>query len=279
LMRRTAGIMRLISRWFFEPTIFLMMKLIMPGTPCGREKFQNIRPGAAGKGNWHRRLARTPGRHNCCSMKPLLPAALASIAAFQSVTAQTPSETPDPDAKKAVAAISALVKSFQDGSQNPLAALGAKPAVDFRQLKALLPEELAGLRRTNARGEKTGAFGANVSSATGEYGAPGGPRMVVKITDVGATGPFGALAGLGWLATEVDSEGDEGYERTTLYGKHKGLEKYRNDTKAGSVDVVVAGRFLINIEGTGIEAIKLQTAAASLELDTLEQMAGEAADE
>jgi hypothetical protein len=28
-MRRTVGIMRLTSRWFFEPTIFLMMKLII----------------------------------------------------------------------------------------------------------------------------------------------------------------------------------------------------------------------------------------------------------
>lgn len=212
-------------------------------------------------------------------MKSAVLPALMLAALTQSAFPQTTTEPPDPDLKQAAAAIGALVKSLQGGGQNPFAALGAQPAVDFRQLSALLPEELAGLRRTNARGEKTGAFGANVSSATGDYGTPDGPRLTVKITDLGATGPFGALAGVGWLSTEVDSEGDQGYERTTLYGKHKGLEKYRTDTQTGSVDVVVSGRFLIRIDGTAIEPLKIQTAAATLDLDTLEQMAGETSGE
>lgn len=212
-------------------------------------------------------------------MKSALLPAMAWAALASSAPAQTNAESPDPDFKQAAAAITALVKSFQGGVPNPLAAIGAKPAVDFRQLKALLPEELAGLRRTNARGEKSGAFGAEVPSATGEYGAPDGPRLTVKITDLGATGPFGALAGIGWLTTEVDSEGDHGYERTTLYGKHKGLEKYRTDTRSGSIDVVVGGRFLIDVEGTSIEPLQLQTAAAALDMDTLEQMAAETPDE
>jgi hypothetical protein len=208
-------------------------------------------------------------------MKPII--LLCLTLAASGVTAASQEATPtDPAAQEALAAIGALVKSIQGGGPNPLAVLGAKPSVDFRQLKALLPEELAGLRRTNARGEKSGAFGADIATATGEYGSNEGPRLTVKITDVGATGPFGALAGLGWLTTEVDSEGDQGYERTTLYGKHKGLEKYRTDTRSGSVDVVVAGRFLVNIEGKDLEPVKLQTAAASLDLDTLETMAGEA---
>lgn len=180
--------------------------------------------------------------------------------------------TSDTEAKETMAAIAAMIKSFESGAQNPLAALGGKETVDFRQLRALLPEELAGLRRTNARGEKTGAFGANISTADGEYGAPDGPRLTVKITDLGATGPFGALAGLGWLTTEVDSEGDEGYERTTMYGDYKGLEKYRNDAKSGSVNVVVANRFLVEVSGQNLEPIQLQTAAASLDFVALEQL-------
>ncbi|MBE2180565.1 MAG: hypothetical protein IAE97_08855 [Chthoniobacterales bacterium] len=185
----------------------------------------------------------------------------------------TDGATSDTEAKEAMAAIAAMVKSFETGAPNPLAALGGKEAVDFRQLKALLPEELAGLRRTNARGEKTGAFGANIATTTGEYGSPDGPRLTVKITDLGATGPFGALAGLGWLTSEVDSEGDDGYERTTMYGNYKGLEKYRGDSKSGSVNIVVANRFMVEVEGRGIEPIQLQTAAASLNLMALEQLA------
>lgn len=208
----------------------------------------------------------------------LLSAAAMAVLAL-SASGQTTSHPADPDFKQAAAVISELVRSFQGGMSNPLAAIGAKPAVDFRQLKAFLPEELAGLRRTNARGEKSGAFGAAVSSATGDYGSPDGPRLALKITDLGATGPFGALAGLGWMTSEVDSEGDHGYERTTIYGQHKGLEKYRTATKSGSVEVVVAGRFLIRIDGTAVEPLQLQTAAASLDLGTLEQIAREAPEE
>ena len=41
--------------------------------------------------------------------------------------------------------------------------------VNFRELKALLPAELDGLKRTSASGEKNNAFGINVSQAEGEY--------------------------------------------------------------------------------------------------------------
>jgi hypothetical protein len=41
--------------------------------------------------------------------------------------------------------------------------------VDFRKLKDLLPETLAGMSRTEATGEKTGAMGFTVSTAQAKY--------------------------------------------------------------------------------------------------------------
>ena len=52
LILRTIGIMRLISRWFFEPMIFLMMKLTIETPAPGRENDQNIRPPRPRKENW-----------------------------------------------------------------------------------------------------------------------------------------------------------------------------------------------------------------------------------
>lgn len=173
----------------------------------------------------------------------------------------------------AMAAVAQFMQAFQGGTNHPLAALGGQPAVDFRELRALLPAELAGLRRTNTRGQKTGAFGAHLSEATGEYGESGGPRLEVKITDLGAMGPFGAMAGFGWMAAEIDREGDDGYERTTQFQGRKGLEKYHTAAKSGSVNLMAGSRFRIEIEGSNIEPAQLKATAEGLDLDALDRLA------
>ena len=177
------------------------------------------------------------------------------------------------DAKDAMAAFSKMLQSFGDDSNNPLAAFGAQKPVGAGELKAMLPAEADGLRRTNARGEKTGAFGANVVQATGEYGDGEGPRVKIKITDLAAMGPFGALAGFGWMQTEVDSEGDHGYERTTTQGGFKTLEKYENATRAGTITVVVGNRFIVEIEGRDLDPAKLQACARAFDFAALEGLA------
>ncbi len=172
-----------------------------------------------------------------------------------------------------MAAAAQFMNALQGGTNNPLAAMGGKTAVDFRELRALLPAELAGLRRTNSSGRKTGAFGVNVSEATGEYGESEGARLEVKITDLGAMGPAATMASFGWTATEVDSEGDEGYERTTEYQGRKGLEQYRTIDRSGSAKVMVGGRFMVEVTGSGIEPAQLRTAVESIDLGALERVA------
>ena len=171
-----------------------------------------------------------------------------------------------------MAAAAKFVGMLQGGSNSPFAAMGGQPAVDFRELRALLPEELAGLQRTHAGGRKTGAFGVNVAEATGEYGEGNGPRLEVKITDLGAMGPAAAMASFGWMATEVDSESDDGYERTTEYQGRKGLEKYRKIDKSGSVKLMAGNRFMVEISGDNIEPSQLRTAAETIDLGALERL-------
>ncbi len=177
------------------------------------------------------------------------------------------------DAKDAMAAFSKMLQSFGDDSNNPLAALGAQKPVGAGELKAMLPADADGLRRTNARGEKTGAFGANVVQATGEYGDGEGPRVEINITDLAAMGPFGALAGFGWMQTEVDSEGDHGYERTTEQGGFKTLEKYTNASRSGTITVVVGNRFIVEVEGRNIDPTKLQACARAIDFSALDNLA------
>lgn len=176
------------------------------------------------------------------------------------------------DGKSALAAAAGIVQGLAGANTNPLASLGGKSAADFRELKKALPETLAGLRRTNARGEKAGAFGAEVSYAEGTYETEG-QRLVIKVSDLGALGPVAALAGMAWAARDVDSEGDSGYERTVQYRGHKGLEKYSSATKSGTANVAVANRFMIEITGRGIEASQLKSAAEGLDYAALEKLA------
>ena len=199
-------------------------------------------------------------------------AALAGLLqAFQGTNTQDNDTAPG--GADAMATAAQFMQAFQGGTNNPLAVVGGQPAVDFRELRALLPEKLAGLPRTKAGGKKTGAFGANVSEATGEYGTPDGAQIEIKITDLGAMGPFGAMAGFGWMATEVDSESDDGYERTAQFKGRKGLEKYQTAAKSGSVNLMTGGRFTIEIEGHNIEPAQLQAAAEALDFDALDRLA------
>jgi hypothetical protein len=195
------------------------------------------------------------------------------LAASQTLTvAQTVPPIPA-DAKDAMAAFSKMLQSLGDDSNNPLAAFGAQKPVGAGELKAMLPADADGLRRTNARGEKTGAFGANVVQATGEYGDGEGPRVKIQITDLAAMGPFGALAGFGWMQTEVDSEGDHGYERTTEQGGFKTLEKYTNASRSGTITVVVGNRFIVEVEGRDIDPTKLQACARAIDFAALDNLA------
>ena len=205
-----------------------------------------------------------------------LPLFLAVTATFAG--AQNPPPIPD-DAKDAMAAFSKMLQSFGDDSNNPFAAFGAQKPVGAGELKAMLPGEADGLRRTSARGEKTGAFGANVVQATGEYGDGEGPRVKIKVTDLAAMGPFGALAGFGWMQAEVDSEGDHGYERTTTQGGFKTLEKYTNATRAGTITIVVGNRFIVEVEGRDIDPTKLQACARSFDFNALDALAKKPATE
>ena len=189
-----------------------------------------------------------------------------------STKAQNPPPIPE-DAKAAMAAFSKMLQSFGNDSNNPLAAFGAQKPVSAGELKAMLPAGVDGLRRTNARGEKTGAFGANVVQATGEYGDGEGPRVKIKVTDLAAMGPFGALAGFGWMQTEVDSEGDHGYERTTTQGGFKTLEKYENATRSGTITVVVGNRFIVEVEGRDLDPAKLQACARAFDFAALDRLA------
>jgi hypothetical protein len=142
--------------------------------------------------------------------------------------------------------------------------------VDFREMKALLPEELAGCKRTSATGERTGAMGFNIAQAEGKYASAGGGHLRVKLLDIGSSvGPL-AMATMGWGLVEIDRETETGYEKTTKIDGRKGYEKYDKGNKSGEVKVLVGSRFLVEITGNDLGMDDMKGALGKLDLAKLE---------
>ena len=144
--------------------------------------------------------------------------------------------------------------------------------VSFRELKALLPEELAGFRRKEIKGEKNGAMGLTISEASARYDGDGAANLRIKIADVGSlSGPM-AIGLVGWASLEIDRESDDGYEKTTTFSGYKAVEKYRNNGKHGEIKLLLANRFIVEVDGYQVKMDDVKTAAGKLDLKKLEAM-------
>lgn len=174
-------------------------------------------------------------------------------------------------------------KAIQEGTQGMAEALqGLRGAdaegrtvepVDFRELKALLPASLPGMERENAEGEKNSALGVKVSQANARYASgSAGTSATVSITDMGSVSGLVGLATYAWAGMDVDRETETGYERTTTFDGHKAFEKYDNTSRSGEISIMVAGRFVVQVEGNDVPMDFLKDAARSIDLNKLAAM-------
>lgn len=147
---------------------------------------------------------------------------------------------------------------------------GAVEPVDFRELKGLLPDGIGALKRKSAEGEKGGGFGIVVSHAEARYEGDGGSANL-KITDPGNLSGLAAMAAM-WMNLELDKETDTGYEKTGSANGRRFHEKYDRKSKSGEYTVVVGNRFLVEVDGHGIDMPTMKQAVEQVNLAKLEAM-------
>jgi hypothetical protein len=147
--------------------------------------------------------------------------------------------------------------------------------VDYKELKALLPESLPGMKRTDASGEKNAAMGMQVSNAEGRYRADDGSSMTIKITDIGSMTGLAGMATYAWARTEVDRESDNSYEKTSTFGGYKSREKYDKSSKSGEVSVLVGDRFVVEADGNNVDMDAIKGALGKVDLGKLNSMKGQ----
>lgn len=144
----------------------------------------------------------------------------------------------------------------------------ATPIVDFRELKKVMPDSAASLKRTSLSGEKNSAMGMTISHAEAEYESSKEGRGSIKITDYGATG-MAAMMNTAWSSREIDRESDDGYERTTTINGQKAVEKFNTSSNSGTIELIVASRFMIEIEVNNSTAADMQALAGAIDFKAL----------
>lgn len=175
------------------------------------------------------------------------------------------------------AAVGEAMKAFgvMAGAAGTAAGAGSYEPVDFRKLKELLPQELAGFEKGDSSGEKNNAFGIAVSEAKQSFRTADGSKSVrFEITDPGSlAGPF-ALANM-WMNVDIDKETSNGYEKTSTVGGRKLHEKWNKNGKHGEVHLVVGNRFMVEIDARGVEMADIKSLISKIDVAKLEAMKGE----
>ena len=141
--------------------------------------------------------------------------------------------------------------------------------IDFRRLRDLLQESAAGLDRGETEGSKEGAMGFTVSKASADYSDGADANATVTVTDMGGI-QMAMMMGLAWTMVEKDSETGTKIERTMDFEGNPAYLEYDSDGGRGSLQVLIADRFVVEAKGSGLEADQLEALVRSVGLDTLE---------
>jgi len=142
--------------------------------------------------------------------------------------------------------------------------------VSIDELKPLVPDSFAGLKKTSSNVEKSGIAGLMVSKAEATYTDGADKHVTLEMSDTGGMSGLVALAG--WASIQGEREDDNASERTA---KVNGRLVHEKRSKVGGTNeygVVVGDRFVVNASGRGVSLNDLQSAVGGLDLAKLESM-------
>jgi hypothetical protein len=153
------------------------------------------------------------------------------------------------------AAVGALVGAMVGGGGQGV------PALPTEQIRAFLPETLAGLPRTNVSAERNAAMGFEVTEANADYSDGAGRSLRLEINDTG--GARGLVALASWANVEEEREWQGGYEKTYRANGRMIHERWDSNNNRGEYSVIVADRFAVEISGKAPSMDELKSALAS----------------
>lgn len=166
------------------------------------------------------------------------------------------------------------MEDFAKAMQGMAAALGgnggANPGqpVSFRDMQAAFPT-VSGWTMDKPKGER---MTSPVSFSQTEVRYKNGDQSIeLKIVD----SAFNQILIAPWtmfLTAGYEKETDEGYEKSTIIGGQPGFEKWNEPRKDGEVNLVVAKRFLVTLEGNGVDIKTLHDVAGKVDFAKLTEL-------
>lgn len=150
------------------------------------------------------------------------------------------------------------MEDFAKAMQGMAAAMGGanggkvSEPVSFRDLQAAFPT-VSGWTMDKPKGERMTAPVAFSQTET-RY-RNGDQAIEVKIVD----SAFNQILVAPWamfLSAGYEKETDNGYEKSTTIAGHPGFEKWNERRKDGELNIVVAKRFLVSVEGDRLTDMK-----------------------
>jgi len=145
-----------------------------------------------------------------------------------------------------------------------------KEPVNFRDIKKILPNDMAGLEQIDSEGQTSGFMGFKFSTAKAIY-KEDKSKLEVKIVDIAGIGKLASKMA-NWSNLDIDKESKDGYERTTTIDGHKAYEKYDARTKKGKVAMIIDDRFIIDIEGRSVTERQLKSAINDINIRKLRRL-------
>jgi hypothetical protein len=150
----------------------------------------------------------------------------------------------------------------------PTAALSGEP-VHFRQLLPFVEVKLSGWEMSGKpSGTTVKHQSISMSEAKASYHAGDKTLEVIVLDFMGQSMPW-----LGMMP-QMEMETSEESIRTTAVGGFKALETFKHNDKHGELNINVADRFWVKLEGEGIDNTEpLKAAAGQMDLKKLATLA------
>ncbi len=165
------------------------------------------------------------------------------------------------DQKKQMEAAMAALGTAMSGGK------GVDP-VQIDQLKPFLPATFAGMPQTSTQAERSGVAGLMVAKAQAHYGDAGGKNADLEVVDTG--GAAGLMGLASWMGVQVEREDANRSERTRREGNRMIHEEVDKRGGRNKYSVVVAERYVVSAEGSGVDITALKSAVNSIDLAKLE---------
>lgn len=154
----------------------------------------------------------------------------------------------------------------------PLEELAAGASIDFKKLLPVLPEPPQDWKAEPAEGSTDDLGETQIATVHRDYQKGDGdevPTASISILDAVATPEYVEATTAGWTTDTSDAEG---YSKPITIDGLRGFEIFENEDRHGTLWLIVAKRYILQIDTTGQDAPELQEWLKRVDLKKLAEI-------